>query len=97
MLVPFLALLAVPAANRLFFLGIVHLFMNLLAQLRFGVFLERQWGLYRIVPLYFVSGVGGAVLSGLWNINNPDTVSVGASGAIVPLIVTLFHLLRIDC
>lgn len=64
--------------------GIIHLAMNLFAQLRFGLFLERQWNMFRYIPVYLISGIGGCLLSALWNLNNPATVSVGASGAIVP-------------
>jgi membrane associated rhomboid family serine protease len=65
--------------------GIIHLLMNLVAQLRFGLFLERQWNIFRFIPVFLVSGIGGCILSALWNLSHPETVSVGASGAIMGL------------
>ncbi len=36
--------------------GIIHLLFNLLFQLRFGLFMERRWGLLCFVLIYFISG-----------------------------------------
>eukprot|EP01114_Cavostelium_apophysatum_P017521 TRINITY_DN5226_c0_g1_i1.p1 TRINITY_DN5226_c0_g1~~TRINITY_DN5226_c0_g1_i1.p1 ORF type:complete len:330 (-),score=52.92 TRINITY_DN5226_c0_g1_i1:15-1004(-) len=62
--------------------GLIHIFFNVFAQLRFGMALERRWGLIKYVALYFVSGIGGVLMSCLIRYN---TLSVGASGAIMGL------------
>lgn len=62
--------------------GILHLALNLFAQLRFGIMLERKWGIVKFVILYFVSGIGGVLMSCLIE---PKSLSVGASGAIMGL------------
>jgi len=62
--------------------GFIHIFFNLFAQLRFGLAMERKWGLIKFIVLYFVSGIGGNLLSALISY---ETVGVGASGAIMGL------------
>jgi len=62
--------------------GFIHLFLNVYAQLRFGMSLERKYGLLRFLIVYFLSGIGGSILSCLIR---PDAVGVGASGAIMGL------------
>jgi len=59
--------------------GIVHLALNLLSQIGMGWKLEKQHGTFRIIPIYFLSGLFGNLLSCIFL---PQTVSVGASGAI---------------
>ncbi|KAL6070213.1 Rho1-Guanine Exchange Factor-like protein, variant 2 [Balamuthia mandrillaris] len=56
--------------------GIIHLFFNLLFQLRFGLLMEREWGVLRFFALYTVSAVGGNLMSCLLR---PGSISVGAS------------------
>eukprot|EP01116_Phalansterium_solitarium_P004387 TRINITY_DN15396_c0_g1_i1.p2 TRINITY_DN15396_c0_g1~~TRINITY_DN15396_c0_g1_i1.p2 ORF type:complete len:334 (-),score=104.39 TRINITY_DN15396_c0_g1_i1:317-1318(-) len=60
--------------------GFVHLFFNLYAQIRFGLPQERKWGIVRFIALYFISGIGGVLMSCLLS---PGTLSVGSSGAIM--------------
>lgn len=60
--------------------GILHLLVNLIAQLRFGLYLERKWGTVLFVLTYLSSGVGGSLMSCLLN---PGSISVGASGALM--------------
>lgn len=43
--------------------GIIHLVMNLVSQLMFGILLERKFGWIRIGILYILSGIGGTLLS----------------------------------
>jgi len=60
--------------------GIVHILFNLYAQLRFVLYLERQWGIKVMMTIYFVAGIAGNLFSSLVQ---PYKVSVGASGAIM--------------
>ncbi|CAF3124953.1 unnamed protein product [Rotaria sp. Silwood2] len=43
--------------------GIIHLIMNMVCQLFFGIPLERKFGSIRIAVIYILSGIGGALLS----------------------------------
>ncbi|GAM27578.1 hypothetical protein SAMD00019534_107540, partial [Acytostelium subglobosum LB1] len=59
--------------------GVFHLLMNLMTQLRIGMQLERQYGSHRIVPIYLLCGVMGNLCSAIFL---PLSVQAGASGAI---------------
>lgn len=65
--------------------GIFHLLFNMLIQFRFGLAFEKDWGSIRFIISYFVSGVAGCLLSAVALVN---TVSVGASGAIMGIFGT---------
>jgi membrane associated rhomboid family serine protease len=43
--------------------GIIHLILNLVCQLTFGITLERKFGSIRIGVIYILSGIGGVLLS----------------------------------
>lgn len=62
--------------------GLLHALFNLFSQLRFGMHLEKKWGIAKYVTIYFVATLGASILSCLWK---PQGVSVGASGAICGL------------
>ena len=66
--------------------GISHLFNNMLILFFLGAMIEKEVGHVRYGILYFLSGIGGNILS-LWTktINNDLSGSVGASGAIFGL------------
>jgi len=57
--------------------------MNLFAQLRYGMYLERKWGTFKYIVVYLISGFGSTVLS---CVLAPNATSVGASGAISGLL-----------
>jgi len=63
--------------------GILHLFMNLFTQLRYGLYLERKWGTVKYILIYLISGIGSVLLSCL---AAPMTTSVGACGAVSGLL-----------
>ncbi|XP_024400713.1 RHOMBOID-like protein 1 [Physcomitrium patens] len=63
--------------------GVFHLLVNMIALLVFGIELERDFGFIRIGLLYLISGLGGSLLSSLFNHN---AISVGASGALFGLL-----------
>ena len=59
---------------------IVHLFGNMFFLLIFGLRAEEMFGVDEYMLIYFLSGLAGGLLTlGLWP---PDSLSVGASGAI---------------
>ncbi|WP_077326979.1 rhomboid family protein [Virgibacillus siamensis] len=62
-------------------IGPVHLFMNMLAVYFLGVAVERIYGSWRFILIYFLSGVGGGLTSFAFTTN----VSAGASGALFGL------------
>lgn len=60
--------------------GVIHIASNLFFQMRFGYCLEARWGAPLFAGLYFLTGVGGCLMT---TAAGPvDTVSVGASGAL---------------
>jgi membrane associated rhomboid family serine protease len=62
--------------------GVLHIAMNLFAELRFGLYIERRIGVWRVVVIYLVGTIGGELLSGIWT---RPLVSVGASAALMAL------------
>jgi len=67
--------------------GLIHLVINLVTQLAIGWSLEKKYGFWRIIPIYFLSGVFGNILSTLFL---PQTISVGASSSIFGFVGVLF-------
>jgi len=67
--------------------GVLHIVINLIAQVRLGVMLEREWGRIKFLVIYLVSGVSSALMSCLIQ---PKSVSVGASGAILGAVGAYF-------
>lgn len=66
--------------------GMDHLFNNMLILFFLGSMIENAVGHIRYAALYFLSGVGGNLLSlYVKAVNNELTASVGASGAIFGL------------
>lgn len=66
--------------------GMDHLFNNMLILFFLGSMIEKAVGHIRYAALYFLSGVGGNLLSlYVKAVNNEFTASVGASGAIFGL------------
>eukprot|EP00457_Paulinella_chromatophora_P004841 gb/GEZN01004854.1/.p1 GENE.gb/GEZN01004854.1/~~gb/GEZN01004854.1/.p1 ORF type:complete len:306 (-),score=19.63 gb/GEZN01004854.1/:682-1599(-) len=63
--------------------GVIHILSNLFFQCRFGFALETRWGTPMFCLVYLITGVGGVLLSCVWG---PDSVSVGASGALFGLL-----------
>ncbi|MBN1813957.1 MAG: rhomboid family intramembrane serine protease [Anaerolineae bacterium] len=59
--------------------GIIHLAFNMQCLWQLGRLTERLYGNWAFLALYVLSGLGGSVASLWWN---PNTLSVGASGAI---------------
>lgn len=62
-------------------IGLVHLFMNMLALYYLGTVVERIYGSMRFFIIYFLAGIGGGLTSFAFN----DSVAAGASGALFGL------------
>ncbi|KAK6947732.1 Peptidase S54, rhomboid domain [Dillenia turbinata] len=65
--------------------GVIHLLANMLSLVFIGIRLEQQFGFIRVGVIYFVSGLGGSILSSLF-IQSSNNISVGASGALFGLL-----------
>lgn len=63
--------------------GILHLASNMFFQLRFGYVTEARWGKVKWIAVYVLAGL----MASLWStVISPDTVSVGASGALFGIV-----------
>lgn len=67
--------------------GIIHFLFNIYALIQLGPLLENAYGRSRFLVLYFLCGLGGAVVSIVYHWNVP-AASAGASGALFGLIGT---------
>ena len=66
--------------------GISHLLNNMVLLWALGSIFEKEAGKIRFLLCYFISGIGGNLLSLYWNtIHDRQIVSAGASGAIFGL------------
>ena len=61
----------------------IHILFNMFSQLLLGSMIEKQIGVRTMVMCYFLSAIGGNLLS---SIVSPQIISVGASTAIVGMI-----------
>jgi membrane associated rhomboid family serine protease len=68
------------------YVGIPHIFFNMLALYMFGNELERYWGTSRFLSYYFITGIGAGLCSWFVATNSTDVI-VGASGAIYGLLL----------
>ena len=74
--------------------GLSHLGSNLLVQILMGNAVERNLGHIRYLALYLLSGIGGNVISVLYDrAQGVNIYSVGASGAVFGVMGTLFVLI----
>ncbi|EIK87574.1 MULTISPECIES: rhomboid family intramembrane serine protease [Gardnerella] len=71
--------------------NITHIFFNMLCLWSLGAELERYFGRWKFFGLYLISGLGGCIADIIWCriINNWQSASYGASGAIMGLIGAL--------
>jgi len=67
--------------------GILHIVLNLIAQVRLGIMMEKSWGRIKFLVIYFVAGLASTLMSCLLE---PSTISVGASGAILGIVGAYF-------
>lgn len=66
--------------------GVFHLFFNMLMLWMFGRELEEHWGRAYFLRFYFLTGIGAGITSFLVSPNS-HSVTIGASGAIMALLV----------
>lgn len=72
--------------------GITHLINNMIMLGAIGWNLELEIGKIKFLIIYLFSGIGGNILSLLWNINNGEnSVSAGASGAVFGIMGALLY------
>ncbi|WP_188453656.1 rhomboid family protein [Virgibacillus oceani] len=68
-------------------IGLIHLFMNMLAVYYLGITAERIYGSWRFLVIYLLAGIGGGLASFAFTFN----VSAGASGALFGLFGALLY------
>jgi rhomboid protease GluP len=73
--------------------GLLHILMNSWALYDVGAFIERTFGVWRYIAIYFASTVGGFLLSSAFSYY---TVSIGASAGIFGLIGALIAVGLLD-
>jgi len=64
-----------------------HIFMNMFILWMCGSSLESIWGRDGFIKYYFITGIGSGLIWLLFNINNPFTIFIGASGATYGLLL----------
>ena len=66
-----------------------HIGFNMFFLWMFGAQVERQWGKRNFLIYYFVCGLGGAILYGLFNLFGMDTYNpmIGASAAVMGVLL----------
>ena len=67
--------------------GIAHLLYNGINLVIAGIFVELTFGRTKYILIYLLSGIIAAITAMLWN---PESISVGASGAIFGLFGAIF-------
>lgn len=66
--------------------SISHIFNNMVILFFLGAMIEKEVGHIRYTMLYFLSGIGGNLLSLFWKVRTGDpSGSIGASGAVFGL------------
>lgn len=72
--------------------GIIHLCFNILFQIKVVAELEEFCGPWRVIVMYFLSGIGGNIIGSIFN---PNSLSTGSSGALYGmmgvLVVDMFN------
>lgn len=68
-------------------IGLLHLFMNMLALYYLGILVENIYGSIRFFIIYFLSGIAGSVTSFAFSMN----ISAGASGALFGMFGALIY------
>jgi membrane associated rhomboid family serine protease len=66
--------------------GIIHIFINLIFQIRTGIQMEKDFGTWRMMIIYMASGIFGFAFGADISYNKP---SVGCSGALYGLLACL--------
>lgn len=84
-------------ASMFLHIGVLHLALNMISLLFLGSIAERNFGKFNYLLVFFLSGLGGSLVSALWNARPQAAgladatptiylvVSAGASGAVMGL------------
>jgi len=64
-----------------------HLFMNMFVLWMFGSEMESLWGKKEFLKYYFITGIGSGLIWALFNLNNPLSLLIGASGSIYGILL----------
>lgn len=67
--------------------GILHLVFNMMALAQLGPFVLREFGFYRFMNIYILTGIAGFALSVLFNVN----FTIGASASVCGLIGAIIY------
>jgi len=67
--------------------GILHLVFNMMALAQLGPFVLREFGFYRFMSIYILTGIAGFAVSVLFNVN----FTIGASASICGLIGAIIY------
>eukprot|EP00300_Choanocystis_sp_HF-7_P018512 c20057_g1_i5.p2 GENE.c20057_g1_i5~~c20057_g1_i5.p2 ORF type:complete len:288 (+),score=54.93 c20057_g1_i5:1018-1881(+) len=63
--------------------GLIHLLFNIVFQIKVVAEVEEFSGFWRTAVMYFISGIGGNIVSSIFH---PNSISVGSSGALYGII-----------
>ena len=63
--------------------GFVHLFLNMTALFKYGSYVIETFGNFRFLFIYMFTGLASSI--GVWFLQNPNTLTAGASGALYGL------------
>ncbi len=64
-----------------------HILINMFVLWMFGSEMETIWGRQAFLKYYFITGVGSGLVWLVFNLGNPYTVLIGASGAIYGILL----------
>ena len=67
--------------------GIFHVLINMLVLWMFGSEMESLWGRAEFLRYYFLTGIGSGLIWLLFNFSQPNSVLIGASGAIYGILL----------
>ncbi len=67
--------------------NIWHVLINMFVLWMFGSELESIWGKGEFLKYYFITGVGSGLIWLLFNIVNPNSILIGASGAVYGILL----------
>lgn len=67
--------------------GIWHVVINMFVLWMFGSEMETIWGRKFFLKYYFITGIGSGLIWLLFNLDNPYSVLIGASGAIYGILL----------
>ncbi len=67
--------------------GVFHVLINMFVLWMFGSELESIWGKTQFLRYYFITGIGSGLVWLLFNLGQPYSVLIGASGAVYGILL----------